>query len=234
MPRKKSGSRYDLHFGAAPPMRRMDVRCVVAMLMLRASPTSALRLPRANLIRARHDAIVVAASVIVLASPPALAWDLPTATLVSVVCDDRGRCTKPQAVGAATQKQPSTDLQRAAKSAQGAANKILADADNGARVSQAKAAKMQADAAKEAKKVIPKDVQKAAAKASRDVEKGVTKVQKDVTKEAKKVIPKDVQRAAAKAQKDATKEVKKAEKEVNKAKREVEQAATKLQRDFGL
>ena len=93
---------------------------------------------------------------------------------------------------------------------------------------------MQADAAKEAKKVIPKDVQKAAAKASRDVEKGVTKVQKDVTKEAKKVIPKDVQRAAAKAQKDATKEVKKAEKEVNKAKREVEQAATKLQRDFGL
>lgn len=223
---------------------KMKGRSRVSALLLGISATSALRLPTTitSLPRAsyaaseRHDiaiAVLAASAIISSHAAPACAWDgPPTSALLAVVCDDRGRCTQP--AGAVVQKQVGANLQSAAQSAQSAAAKVKLEADNGARVSQARAAKMQADVAREAKKAIPKDVQNAAAKATRDVEKSVSKVQKDVTKEAKKVIPKDVQKAAAKVQKDAKKGVKKAEKEVKKAEKEAKKAANKLQRELGL
>ena len=169
----------------------MKSRPRFSVLLLGISATSALRLPATTLPRTncaastRHDAAlaVLTASAIAIFScqaPPACAWDgLPTSALLAVVCDDRGRCTQPTGASA--------NLQRAAQSAQSAAGKIKQEADNGQRISQARATKMQADAAKEAKKVIPKDVQKAAAKAQKDAKKEVKKAEKEVKKAEKEV-----------------------------------------------
>ena len=126
----------------------MKSRPRFSVLLLGISATSALRLPATTLPRTncaastRHDAAlaVLTASAIAIFScqaPPACAWDgLPTSALLAVVCDDRGRCTQPTGASA--------NLQRAAQSAQSAAGKIKQEADNGQRISQARATKMQA------------------------------------------------------------------------------------------
>ena len=230
--------------------------CIVAILISFASSTAALRSPTVlklnrkmhqtsspprSLAVAESQLAAAALTAVMLASQPlparALTPFLDTASALTIavvpICDSAGRCTRP--AGAPTAQPPSLSSAEYLKKEAAKASSSLERASKEANYQATKATR-------DATKLLPKDAQKAAAKASRDVESTVQRASKEAnyqatkaTRDATKLLPKDAQKAAAKASRDVESTVGRASKEANyqatKASRDMEKTVNRASKE---